>query len=107
MVAAAAVAGSNISLCEFLALKICPRLTVFGDVRFDSDLWGRDSLGSRRSLAGRLFSRVRHAFEDGSFSLRFVASTRNFNLHFAFLTYVFPFQLASCHLDLRFDVLTF
>ena len=94
MVAAAAVAGSNISLCEFLALKICPRLTVFGDVRFDSDLWGRDS-------------RVRHAFEDGSFSLRFVASTRNFNLHFAFLTYVFPFQLASCHLDLRFDVLTF
>ena len=31
----------GISLCEFLALEICPRLAVFGDVRFDSDLWGR------------------------------------------------------------------
>ncbi len=67
---------------------------MFGDVRFDSDLLGTsDSLGSRRSLAGRLFSRVRHAFEDGGFYLRFVVSTHDFNSRFAFLSSRLNLQL--------------
>ena len=92
MVAAAAAEVSNISLCEFLALEICPRLAVFGDVRFDSDLWGRRTPGV--------------VVEVQPVDYFHMTCVRRWKFLFAFGGFNSPFQFAFCFFDLRLPVST-
>ena len=92
MVAAAAAEVSNISLCEFLALEICPSLAVFGDVRFDPDLWGRQTPGV--------------VVEVQPVDYFHMTCVRRWKFFFAFCGFNAQFQFACCFFDLRLPVST-
>ena len=96
----------TISLCEFLALEICPRLAVFGDVRFDSDLWGRRTPGVVVEVQPVDYFHMT-CVRRWKFLFAFCGVNSQFQFAFCFFYLRLPVSTCLSSFRLAFDVLTF